>query len=563
MILLELLKKGQFPIHIESNEINYSKINYTVLEEKTVQFKISPAQNNSQSNPAQISELKLQLLKDFTAFQLQENIHYIINGLDTITLTGDGYEKLQQQKSNNNELAEVLATPQKIMALAARVKNEEDNDDDNEIDHLNNLIEKTKILKDILDKKDSHLLTVGSLGRTNLCFHAKEEYQYIHEELFKALRIALADLASENSAHPLVIEDIVLEQADIEISISRFIEPNGGIEAVNMRPGPALQQLINGITRSGKCNDEETDDNSNLLLEVENGSLEDTDFNIISAQAIRIKPSGYSKLKKVNVDLFFRRESDILTKTIPLSNGGIKLNLQHLHTKAKTNTSNTRSKHKSLYLSDINNTLRNGVILALKKTELNDVCIAVTDSKLDTIDSLSISKNNHVSLLHVINKILLISELVQIILNIKTHPQKINAFSKNGTIINAFKRHTDIYNLDTLFHILLDNQSDIDIHLNPTKDRFSFWHNTDSWQQLIGEIREYAYQQVVQKVSSLEKSHAIDLINSCLRKSIFITHRSNNILNWLHSTETVKKLEKLLDEVNKRPDPISNLVRLT
>lgn len=550
MILYELLKRGQFPIKIDANDNNYPKINYTVPENKTIQFKFS-SPHHAQD---ELQRLKTQLISDLTTLNLQENTHYIINDQNTITLNSAGYELLQQRKAENDALADALSTPQKIMTLGMKKEGDEDNEDDNddeEIDiaDVNNAIDKVKIVKDILENKDSHLTTEGSLGRTSLCFHVREEYKYISEELFKALRIALNDLEPEDIAQPFEIDSATLEKPNINITISQYSSTNSnnrGEQSV-MNTGPLMQQLINSLTGN---------DASPISprLAGQTADLNANDFEVISGDAIRLKPSGYLKLKKINVDIFFQRETAILTKFTEQENGVLQLNIQPLHiTPSNGSQPLSRSNgHKSLYLSDMSNILRNSIIAALKKKPPSDIIIKITDFDIQRINTLTITKNNHISLLHSLNKKILIADLVLIILQIKNHEQKINAFAKNGSIVNAFKKHTDIYELDDLFHILLSMQSKIDIHQNPIRDKLFFWNNTNSWQQLIAEIREYAYQQVVQKIATLDKTHAMDLIDSCLRKAIFTTHRSNNKFNWLHSTDSVKKLEKLREETDKR-----------
>lgn len=325
-----------------------------------------------------------------------------------------------------------------------------------------------------------------------------------------------------------------------------------------MHTAPLMQQLINRLTGSDTDDDDNGESPSSPRLARQTADLTLNDYEVISADSIRIKNAGCLKLKLINVDLFFMRETNILTRITDQENGVQQLNIQPLHIKpSNSNQTLSRSnKHKSLYLSDMCNILRNSIIAALKKKPPSDVIIKIADFDIQCIDTLTITKNNHISLLHSLNRKVLIADLALIILQIKNHEQKINAFAKNGSIINAFKKHTDIYELDDLFHILLGFQSKIDIHQNPSRDRWCFWQNTNSWQHLISEIREYAYQKVVQKIATLDKTHALDLIDSCLRKAIFTTHRSNNTFNWLYSTGTVKKLEKLREEVNQRDNRV-------
>lgn len=146
MILFELLKKGQFPILVDAKDNNYPRINYTVPENKTIQFKCSSRQNGQD----EVQKLKTQLITDLNSLKLQENVHYVINDQNTITLNATGYDLLQQQKAENNTLAEALSTPQKIMTLGMKIESDEDDNEEIDIARVNNIIKKTKIVKDIL-----------------------------------------------------------------------------------------------------------------------------------------------------------------------------------------------------------------------------------------------------------------------------------------------------------------------------------------------------------------------------------------------------------------------------
>lgn len=114
------------------------------------------------------------------------------------------------------------------------------------------------------------------------------------------------------------------------------------------------------------------------------------------------------------------------------------------------------------------------------------------------------------------------------------HAYKLIAFRY---ILNIFKNLNDIEHIAELFQYLLSLQLKIDIHRHSFDGLFNKY-NTNSWQELLGEIRDNAFLKlkmiVDESESKIDQTDAIALLEKSTHMKLFTKHRTN----WISFTHT-------------------------
>lgn len=128
------------------------------------------------------------------------------------------------------------------------------------------------------------------------------------------------------------------------------------------------------------------------------------------------------------------------------------------------------------------------------------------------------------------------------------HAYKIIAFKY---ILNIFKKIESIEELSKLFLYLLSLKLKIDIHRNSIDSLFNI-RNTNSWQELLGEIRDDAFSKLKDIVDDsqikVDQTPTIKLLEKCLHMKLFIKPRSNWVK--LYPTRAEQDIYVMLSRIN-------------
>lgn len=108
----------------------------------------------------------------------------------------------------------------------------------------------------------------------------------------------------------------------------------------------------------------------------------------------------------------------------------------------------------------------------------------------------------------------------------------------------------------------------LNIHQNPNWDDKLYKYNTDKWMDFLGQVREHAFEKLLKKLGIFEKhlqivkkttpkfddpQKVINELKPYLTNPLFYDHRSNyHVLNWIHNTKTVNKLQSIFDACTKQ-----------
>ena len=116
-------------------------------------------------------------------------------------------------------------------------------------------------------------------------------------------------------------------------------------------------------------------------------------------------------------------------------------------------------------------------------------------------------------------------------------------------ITQLFKNMITLEKIANLFELLLTLKPQFDIHRNPKRDSFFFRHNTDSWQDMIGNIRNDAFLKLTKafnrKAKLPDSNIAIDFLKQYRNKKLFSEHQGNG-LSRIGKTATVKEIDEML-----------------
>lgn len=139
-----------------------------------------------------------------------------------------------------------------------------------------------------------------------------------------------------------------------------------------------------------------------------------------------------------------------------------------------------------------------------------------------------------------------------------------HAYKKVGFkyIVKLFENMTNLEDIAKLFNSLLEIQYQIDIHRNKLLDFIFFKSNTDSWQTIIGEIRNKAYYILMTEFEKRKQTANVeatkDFINSIRNTKLFTEHRNNGLYRF-GKTDTQKDIDSMLAHFEKDTDSNRNV----
>jgi hypothetical protein len=105
--------------------------------------------------------------------------------------------------------------------------------------------------------------------------------------------------------------------------------------------------------------------------------------------------------------------------------------------------------------------------------------------------------------------------------------------------------------INLLFLGLLGLKDDINVHKHEKFDAVMFKKNTDSWQKLIKNIRNRAFELLNEEIDGKSDLEALRLLNKYRDEDIFRLHRANAFFMKVGRTSTIKKIDLLIEERQK------------
>jgi hypothetical protein len=103
--------------------------------------------------------------------------------------------------------------------------------------------------------------------------------------------------------------------------------------------------------------------------------------------------------------------------------------------------------------------------------------------------------------------------------------------------------------------IITLHKDDLDIHRHNILDKYVFFiDKSDSWQQLLKELRELAFDWLKRLATKCETSEqSIQLLSEYRNHSVFTIHRANHWFQKIGRTQTVIEIDKLIENYKIRP----------
>ena len=544
MILYDLLMLGQHLASQEQNNNNAPRLYYTVTADNTIQFRVGSPDNYNSEHRAGYDTYLGQLYADCKDLGIL-GLNYLKADASnyTFTILPAGYSKLLELAVANQQLANALMTPQKIMALK-----------------FGRPESMATIIQNILDKKDPHFNYAGNSRGSNAYITVKEPFHPLARELYSALSDAIHIFLPRDDKGSTVTDSLIDDETFRLVIRPKSIYQRLPVTTDNypVELKSLLSKLSQYFERLGIQSPEcfEIGEDFTLFMHKQGRTL-----------LTRRKPNVFQQetARQIFSDIThdritFSTTCKYATINDPANNSNRKFLISNL-----CNIEDPLMECLSKIFTE--NDIIAGTV-AITFTDFNKrsetALKIVSPSKFINLYSAlkrAQGDSKHV-LMHANSHVLSVPkkqyeiEFENLLLNIKTLETKRTYFAKNGEVIRNFKNTHEIEKLEKLFNILLIEQDDIDIHEKPTLvDAMLFWKKgTDSWDRAIQIIRHHAFNVVKQKALTMEYQDAINFLTGCLELNIFKWQRKFTPKSLFYATDVIGKINKLIEALKTLMD---------